>query len=82
MAEMIAGFLHVLFWIVIGDALLSWFVRPDAFPRTVTSRLLAPIYAPIHKIINPRKTGGMDFSPIIIILLIQFARSQLLGGAV
>lgn len=64
--------LNALAIVIIADAVLSWIVRdPTKFPRNITSTLTAPLYKPIHMILNPAKTGGIDFSPIILILGLQ-----------
>jgi len=59
-------------YIVLADAILSWFVRdPNKFPRSITHTITAPLYKPIHAILSPEKTGGIDFSPIILIFGLQ-----------
>lgn len=79
---MIDAFLDVVMFVVIVDAIGSWF-QPDAtrFPRSITGALVGPLYAPIHKIIDPGKTGGLDFSPLIVILLLQGLRAIVFGAA-
>ena len=59
-------------YLIIVDAILSWFQPPTAMPRKLTHSLTAMMYAPIHKVIKPQKTGGIDFSPLIWIFGIQF----------
>ena len=71
--------LELLSWVVIADALLSWVVRdPSRFPRNLTTRITEPMYRPIRRVIDPSKTGGLDLSPLIVILLIQGVRALLL----
>ena len=74
--------LNILVMIIIADAVLSWFQGPDSFPRSLTRKLTEPMYAPIHAIINPRMTGGIDFSPIVLIFGLQFLARTLAGAAV
>jgi len=74
--------LQVLVYVIIADAILSWFQGPDAFPRRFTRMLTQPLYAPIHAIINPRMTGGIDLSPIILIVGLQFLARALASAAV
>ena len=64
-------FLDVVIWLIIADAVLSWVQGPRDMPRRLTHQLTEPLYAPIHAILDPRKTGGMDLSPIICIILLQ-----------
>ncbi|MEM7675492.1 MAG: YggT family protein [Myxococcota bacterium] len=67
--EFVVFVLQGLGWLVIVDAVASWVVPdPRSFPRNVTSPLLDPMYAPIRAILKPSMTGGIDFSPMILIL--------------
>ena len=59
-------------YLIIVDAILSWFQAPSAMPRKITHALTAMMYAPIHKVLKPQKTGGIDFSPLVWIFGIQF----------
>lgn len=59
-------------WIVIFDAISSWFVRsPDRFPRNITTLITGPLYAPIRAVLKPERTGGIDFSPLILIVALN-----------
>jgi uncharacterized protein YggT (Ycf19 family) len=78
----VARLLDLLVMIIIADAVLSWFVKPDKFPRSLTRRITEPLYMPIHAIINPRMTGGLDFSPIILIFGLQWISRTLIRTAV
>jgi len=57
---------------------VSW-VSPD--PRNPIVQFLYrstdPILRPFRRILPPRRTGGIDFSPIFVILLIFFLKSFL-----
>ena len=80
--------LNVLWWIIIVQAVLSWllafnvlnfkspFVRSFA---TALDRLTAPLYRPIRKILPD--FGGLDFSPLVILLLIMVLQKLLAGAA-
>ena len=65
--------------IVIVDALSSWFVSPDAFPRSITSLLTAPLYRPIRAVLPPEKMGGFDLSPLGVILALQALQGLLIS---
>ena len=69
---LIVMLLNGLIYLIIIDAVLSWFQSPSAMPRKLTSSLTSAMYAPIHAIVSPQKTGGIDFSPLIWIFGIQF----------
>ena len=66
-----------LTWLVILDAVLSWIQEPHQMPRRLTRHFMEPLYAPIHAVIDPRKTGGMDLSPIIVLVLLRLIESAL-----
>ena len=67
--------LNVLKYLIFADILLSWFM-PDrnVAPRSLIVKLTDPMYAPIHALISPEKTGGFDVSPLVILLIIYAAR--------
>lgn len=87
LAEIINIFLTILEWLVIAAALITW-VSPD--PRNPIVQFLFRstewLFRPCRKILPPRWTGGLDFSPIIAIVLIVFVKYVILylltGGAV
>jgi YggT family protein len=64
---------EVLVWMIIARCVLS-FVRHD--PRQPVVRFIydvtEPVMAPFRKIIP--STGGLDFSPIITVLAVEFIR--------
>ncbi|MBU2510072.1 YggT family protein [bacterium] len=68
--------LTLLTFAIIGRAILSW-IQPD--PRHPVSRWLRkitdPILNPLGKIIPP--IAGLDITPIIAIVLIQFVQNLL-----
>ncbi|MFC1853756.1 YggT family protein [candidate division CSSED10-310 bacterium] len=68
-----AGFYTII--IIIG-AIMSWF-RPDPFNPLVQwiETVCAPILAPFRKVIP--LLGGIDLSPIVVILLLEFGRQGL-----
>lgn len=78
--------LQLLVWIIIAQVIISWLVAFNVintssnFVRTMLDgldRLTAPLYRPIRKIMPD--FGGIDFSPIVLILAIQIVR-RLVGG--
>lgn len=78
--------LQVLSWIIILQAILSWLVAFNVinvhsdFVRSflhALDRITEPLYRPVRKILPD--FGGLDFSPIVILLLIYVLRI-LLGG--
>ena len=77
----VAGIVDFLFtvytWIIIGRAVISW-VNADPYNPIVRFLYEAtePLLAPIRRMI-PFSTGGLDLSPIILIVAIMFLQSFL-----
>jgi YggT family protein len=74
--------LSLYMWIIIGRAVISW-VNPDPYNpivRFLTS-VTEPVLYPIRRRI-PISLGGMDFSPIIVILVIIFIQSFLVRSLI
>lgn len=81
MTGMIILALRALVWVVIIDAVLSWVVKsPLAFPRNLTRVIAEPLCAPVQMVLSPRLTGGIDFSPLVVILILQFAMGLVAQG--
>jgi YggT family protein len=68
--------------LIVVDVVLSW-VMPDnsKFPRSLTTQITDPLYAPIRAILQPSKMGGLDLSPMIVLLLIQMMQRMLKSGS-
>lgn len=73
--------LQLMLWVIIIQVILSWLVAFNVintssnFVRTVLDgldRVTAPLYRPIRRIMPD--FGGIDFSPIVLILAIQILR--------
>src|SRR5688500_7925865 len=73
--------LQLLVWVIIIQVVLSWLVAFNVintssnFVRTVVEgldRVTAPLYRPIRRFLPD--FGGIDFSPIVLILAIQILR--------
>jgi YggT family protein len=79
MAQTIATILYALQLLVLVDALLSWMMGPEQFPRSLTTRITEPLYAPVRAILSPEKLGGFDVSPIVMLLLLR-AMQQMLAS--
>ena len=80
--EFFAFVLHALAILVFVDAISTWFVQDsNAFPRNLTSPITEPLYAPIRAILRPESMGGIDISPMVLILgLNALARAIASGG--
>jgi len=71
-AQILSMVINIYIWVIIIAALLSW-VNPDPSNPIVQilRRLTEPAYAFVRRYI-PTVIGGIDLSPIIIILALQF----------
>jgi len=73
----IARIVHILLmiyiWIIVFRAILSWIRLPSLYSVSVLLyRLTEPVLRPFRRIIPPYKLGGIDISPVIVILIIVF----------
>ena len=57
-------------WVVIASSLLSFFLPPTHPVREALSRVVDPFLNPIRNLMP--SAGGLDFSPLILILAIEF----------
>ncbi|HKW94266.1 MAG TPA: YggT family protein [Methylomirabilota bacterium] len=73
MIAFLGWLLDLYSWVVIAAALITW-VSPDPRNPVVMflRQLTEPVLAPIRRLLPPWKTGGLDFSPLIVIIAIQF----------
>ena len=78
--------LWVLSWIVIAQVIISWLfafnvINPGSgFMRSLVEaldKITAPLYRPIRKVLPD--FGGIDFSPLVLLLAIAIV-SKLLSG--
>jgi YggT family protein len=71
--------LDIYSWIIIAAALITW-VSPD--PRNpivqFLRRITEPVLEPVRRLLPPWKTGGLDLSPLIVLIVIQFVQRVLL----
>ncbi len=84
LAWLVDTVLRLYIWIVIAAAVLSWLVAFNvANPRNrfvyvlgdILNRLTEPALRPIRRIVP--LVGGLDLSPLVLILLLAFARRLL-----
>ena len=66
--------LTIYMWIIIFRALISW-VNPDPYNQIVVFlyRVTEPVLGPIRRKL-PMGNTGIDFSPIIVLLIIFFLK--------
>lgn len=81
--------LQILGWVIIAQVILSWLIAFNVLNTSspglrafvnALERILGPLYRPIRRILPD--FGGIDFSPLVLLLLIQVLRMLLSGIAV
>jgi len=72
-AQLIHTVINIYIWIIIISALLS-FVRPDPYNPVVQTlyRLTEPVYGWVRRKMPFLIISGIDLSPLVIILGLQF----------
>jgi YggT family protein len=78
LAQTLSGLLQIYFWIVIIATLLTW-VQPDPYNPIV--RTLHAMTEPVFDWVRehlPVYFGGLDLSPIVVIIAIQFVQRVLI----
>jgi YggT family protein len=80
--------LSVVMWMIIIQVVLSWLFVLNVLNANsgglrafvlALERISAPIYRPIRKILPD--FGGIDFSPLVVLILIQVLKKLLAGVA-
>jgi YggT family protein len=68
---------QLLTLLVIVDVVLSYFMSPFHPLREALDRIINPMLNPIRRVIPP--LGGLDLSPIVLLILIQVLGSVLIN---
>ena len=76
---LVSQFIDVLVFLLFADVLLSWVLQPHQFPLNYTRTLTEPMYAPLRKLINPQQMGGLDLSPLIVLVGLQLILILVVG---
>ena len=88
LVDVLIMLLTVVWWIIIIQAVLSWLVAFNVINTTndfmrsfmrALDRMTEPLYRPIRRILPD--FGGLDFSPLVVLLLIYILRILLSGVA-
>lgn len=67
----------LLIWVVIASVLFSYILSPYHPVRMAIDRLVEPLLSPIRRILPA--TGMIDFSPLVLIVLIEFLSRVIIG---
>lgn len=76
-AKAIKLFSELLVLLVLADVFLSYFLHPYHPVREFIHRLVEPLLAPIRRVVP--LVGMIDFSPAILIILIQILSGMLVN---
>jgi YggT family protein len=78
--------LSIVTWVILAQVVLSWLIVFNvlntssggvrAFVQAL-DRITAPLYNPIRRMLPD--FGGIDFSPVVVLILIQVLRKLLAG---
>ena len=77
-ASVLQGILWLYFWVVIISAIMTW-IEPNPYNPIV--RFIYSVTEPVFDFIRehlPVIFGGIDFSPLIVIIGIEFFQSYLI----
>jgi YggT family protein len=81
LVDFIGWLLTIYSWVIIAAALMTW-VSPD--PRNPIVQFLhkatEPVLRPVRNLLPPWKTGGLDLSPLIVIIAIEFVKRVILSS--
>jgi|SRR3954454_4644340 len=78
--------LQILGWVILGQVVLSWLIAFNVLNVhsggvrnfiVALDRMTAPLYRPIRRILPD--FGGLDFSPLVVLLIIWILRGRVLG---
>lgn len=88
LVDIVKLLLTVLTWIIIIQVILSWLFAFNVLNTSsqgvrafalALEKITAPLYRPIRRILPD--FGGIDFSPLVVLILIQVIK-RLLDGVV
>jgi len=76
--EVVVGLISLYWWVILVRALLSW-VSPDPYNPIVRTiyNLTEPVFDWFRERL-PVVFGGIDFSPLLVLLVIEFVQAWLL----
>lgn len=75
--QIIILLINLITIIVIVDVVLTWVLDPYHPLRQTLDHVVEPVLMPIRRVLP--FMGGLDFSPIVLLLLIQLIGQLLIG---
>ncbi len=71
MLDLIFMLLKIYTWVIVASALITWVSLDPRNPIVkILRQITEPVLAPARRLLPPWKTGGLDFSPLIVIFAI------------
>jgi YggT family protein len=67
----------ILSIVLIADVVVSYFMSPYQPIRAFLDRIIQPLLRPIRRFLPT--FGGLDFSPIVLLLLVQLVETVLIN---
>ena len=59
--------------VIVFRVILSWIQIPSLYPvAVIVYKLTEPLLKPIRKYVPPHKMGGLDVSPMILLIALMF----------
>lgn len=75
--DLISLVFTLLWLLVLAHVIVSWVLNPwHAIRRTIDS-IVDPMLAPIRRVMP--QTGGIDFSPLVLLIVLDIIRRLLVG---
>jgi YggT family protein len=75
----VMNLLHIYSFIIIAAALITW-VQPNPYNPIVRflRRVTEPVLRPVRGLVPPEKLGGLDISPLIVLVVIEYVIPRVL----
>ena len=77
--SLVMNLLHIYSFIIIAAALITW-VQPNPYNPIVRflRRVTEPVLRPVRGLVPPEKLGGLDISPLIVLVVIEYVIPRVL----
>jgi YggT family protein len=77
--NLLMNVLHIYSFIIIAAALITW-VQPNPYNPVVKflRRATEPVLRPVRGLVPPEKLGGLDISPLIVLVVIEYVIPRIL----
>jgi YggT family protein len=77
--NILMNLLHIYSFIIIAAALITW-VQPNPHNPIVQflRRVTEPVLRPVRGLVPPEKLGGLDISPLIVLVVIEYVIPRIL----